>query len=91
MENLAIIPKESLESIQAEIKEIKSIIQQDKQAELERAWLTKQEARKALNVCMKTLDSYLSKGIIPYAKFGAKVYIRASDIQAHLERHLITS
>ena len=91
MENLAIIPKESLESLKAEIKEIKSIIQQDKQKELERAWLTKQQAQKVLNVCLKTLDNYLSKGIIPYSRFGAKIYIRASDIQAHLEKHLITA
>ncbi len=91
MENLAIIPKESLESLQAEIKEIKSIILQDKQKELERAWLTKQQARKVLNVCLKTLDNYLSKGIIPYSRFGAKIYIRASDIHAHLEKHLITA
>ena len=90
MENLAIIPKESLESLQADIKEIKSIIQQDKQAELEKAWLTKQQAKKMLNVCMKTLNNYISKGIIPYSRFGAKIYIRASDIQAHLEKHLIT-
>ncbi len=91
MENLAIIPKESLESLQAEIQEIKAIIQQDKQDELQKAWLTKQQAKKLLNVCMKTLDNYLSKGIIPYSRFGAKIYIRASDIQAHLEKHYITA
>ncbi len=91
MENLAIVPKESLESIQAEIQEIKAIIQQDKQEELQKAWLTKLQAKKVLNVCMKTLDNYLSKGIIPYSRFGAKIYIRAADIQAHLEKHLITA
>ena len=91
MENLTIIPKESLESLQAEIKEIKAILQQDKQKELQKAWLTKQEAKKLLNVCMKTLDNYLSKGIIPHSRFGAKIYIRASDIHAHLEKHLITA
>lgn len=91
MENLTIIPKESLESLQAEIKEIKAILQQDKEAELQKAWLTKEQAKELLKVCKKTLDSYLTKGIIPYSRFGAKIYIRASDIHAHLEKYQIIS
>lgn len=90
MEQFAIIPAERLDALQANLDEIKSLINQKNiQADLGR-WHSKQEAKAKLNVCMKTLDNYLSKGILPYSRFAGKIYIKASDIEAHLERNYIT-
>lgn len=90
MEQFAIIPAERLDAFQAHLEEIKSLInQKNLQADLSR-WHSKQEAKAKLNVCMKTLDNYLSKGILPYSRFAGKVYIKASDIEAHLEKNYIT-
>ncbi len=89
MEQYAIIPTEKLESLQADIAEIKGLLHDKKnQAELNK-WLPKKEARLRLKVCNKTLDNYLSKNVIPYSRFAGKIYIKASDIEAHLERHYI--
>jgi len=87
---ITLIPTEKLEAFQADLNEIKSLIRAKKnQADSER-WNTKQEARTKLHVCMKTLDNYLSKGILPYSRFAGKIYIKASDIEAHLERNYIS-
>ena len=90
MENLFIVPKESLENLQAEIQLIKSILQENKKEAFEKEWLPKPEARKRLHVCQKTFDNYLNRGILPYSRFAGKIYIKASDIQAHLEKYYIT-
>jgi len=62
MENLTLIPIEKLDNFQAELNEIKSLLKGNKKEELLNKWLSKGEARQRLNVCMKTLDSYLSRG-----------------------------
>jgi hypothetical protein len=89
MENLTLIQSERLDFIQQEISEIKLLIQQkEKQADLNK-WHSKKEAHIKLKVCLKTLDNYLLKGILPYSRFAGKIYIKASDIEAHLERNYI--
>jgi len=89
MENLTLIPTEKLNFIQQELQEIKSLIQKTNQAEFQNQWLPKSEAKKRLHVCLKTFDTYLSKGILPYSRFAGKIYIRTSDIEAHLQKHYI--
>jgi len=87
---LSLIPTEKLESFQADLNEIKSLIQgKNLQADLNK-WHSKKEARLKLHVCNKTFDNYLAKGIIPYSRFAGKVYVKASDIEAHLQRNYIS-
>jgi hypothetical protein len=85
-----LIPTEQIESFQNDLNEIKSLLlEKNHQADLNK-WHSKKEARLKLSVCMKTLDNYLSKGIIPYSRFAGKIYIKASDIEAHLQRNYIS-
>lgn len=88
--DVTLIPTEKFDSLKADLNEIKLILKEKKnQSEFDR-WNTKQEARTKLHVCMKTLDNYLIKGILPYSRFAGKIYIKASDIEAHLQRNYIT-
>lgn len=87
MEYLTLIPKESLDFFQAELLEIKTLLQEKRKVDELNKWLSKKEARIKLHCCQKTLDNYLAKGIIPYSRFAGKVYIKAADIEAHLERN----
>lgn len=89
MSNITLIESEKLEAIENELSEIKSLILQKKKEEQANTWLTKTEARKRLKVCQKTLDNYLSKKVLPFSKFAGKVYLKASDIEAHLQKHYI--
>ena len=90
MENLTLIPSEKIDSLQAEISEIKSILQETKKQDYLNKWLSKKEAKSTLKVCLKTLDNYMAKGIIPYSRFAGKIYIKAADIESHLERNYIS-
>ena len=87
--NLSVIPTATINQIQADILEIKSLIKINKEEEEKIKWLPKKEAKTRLNVCSKTFDTYLSKGVIPYSRFAGKIYIKASDIELHLQKHYI--
>ena len=74
MENLTLIPTERLNSFQADLNEIKNLLQQkEKQSDFNK-WHSKKEAHIKLKVCLKTLDNYLLKGILPYS------WINRSDV-----------
>ncbi len=88
-EFFSLLPKSEIDSIKLELQEIKNLIHESNQESIKNQWLPKSEARKRLHVCLKTLDSYLSRGIIPFSKFAGKIYIKASDIEKHLQKHYI--
>lgn len=90
MENMVLVPAKSLEGLQADLFEIKSFLHQKKEDEEKNQWLNKKQAKERLHVCLKTLDNYLLRGILPYSKFAGKIYLKASDIEAHLQRNYIT-
>ena len=87
---LSLIPTDRLDSLQADITEIKNLLnEKNKQADLNK-WLSKKDARIKLKVCQKTLDNYLAKKVLSYSRFAGKIYIKASDIEAHLQRNYIS-
>jgi hypothetical protein len=88
---LTLFPISEIDAIRNALNEIKTLLNEKGNEEQQNEWLPKPEAQRRLHVCKKTLDNYLSKGIIPHARFGGKIYIKAADIQAHLERHYITT
>jgi len=84
-----LIESEKLDNLSAKVDELLNLIEKSKREDYKKEWIPKHEARKRLNVCLKTLDNYLKNGIIPYSRFAGKIYIKASDIEAHLERNYI--
>jgi ribonucleotide reductase beta subunit family protein with ferritin-like domain len=91
MTNLSIIESEKIEAIQSDLQEIKRLIQKNSKDEQLNKWLSKPEARNRLNVCQKTFDNYLKNGVISYSRFAGKIYIKAEDIQSHLEKNYISA
>ncbi len=87
--NLSVIPTATINQLQADMLEIKTLLIRNKEEEEKIKWLPKKEAKTRLNVCSKTFDTYLSKGVIPYSRFAGKIYIKASDIELHLQKHYI--
>lgn len=91
MEHLTLIQSERIDSLHEDIREIKQMLREGiRQSELNK-WITKKEARERLHVSLKTLDSYLNRGILPHSRFAGKIYIKAGDIEAHLSKHYIKS
>ena len=88
--NLQLIPQEKVEQIESYLIEIKGLLQNKPKSSETPTRVNKKEGAKMLNVCSKTFDSYLKKGIIPYTQFKSKIYIKTSDIEKHLEKYYIT-
>lgn len=88
--NFILIPNEKLDFFESSIKEIKDLLGQKQPQEVGPKWISKKDACLRLNVCSKTLDTYLKKGTIPFTQFKSKIYIKASDIERHLEKYYIT-
>lgn len=87
---LQAIPQEKVDQIESYLIEIKSLLEKKHQETESPSWIDKKEGAKRLSVCSKTFDSYLKKGIIPFTQFKSKIYIKASDIEKHLEKYYIT-
>lgn len=85
-----VIPKEKLDFLESTIAEIKDLLHAKKPIKEPPNWISKKEAARQLNVCGKTLDSYLKKGTIPFTQFKSKIYIKPSDIESHLEKYYVT-
>jgi excisionase family DNA binding protein len=87
--NFIVIPQEKLDLFETSLSEIKNLLQIKQPENDSPKWISKAEACKRLNVCSKTLDSYLKKGIIPFTQFKSKIYIKSSDIENHLEKYYV--
>jgi excisionase family DNA binding protein len=86
----AVLPKERIEFIESTLAQIKDLLQIKQPVDESPKWISKAEACKRLNVCSKTLDSYLKKGTIPFTQYKSKIYIKSGDIDSHLEKYYVT-
>jgi cobalamin biosynthesis Co2+ chelatase CbiK len=87
--SIQMIPAEEFENLRNEIKEIKSLFQQQKIENIANLRYTKAETRKILKISQKTMDNYLSRGVLPFSQFGAKIYIKATDLEAFFQRYYV--
>ncbi len=53
-------------------------------------WITGSEARKLLDVCPKTWQTYRDERKIPFSQFGRKIYVKRSDLNAFMEKNKIS-
>ncbi|MGM8362257.1 helix-turn-helix domain-containing protein [Flavobacterium sp. ARAG 55.4] len=51
----------------------------------EEKWLDNQEVCLMMNITKRTLQTYKSKGLLPYSKLNRKNYYKRSDVQTLLE------
>lgn len=54
---------------------------------LEERWLDNQEVCHILKISKRTLQSYRDNGTLAFSQAGSKIYYKASDVEAHLEKH----
>ena len=52
-------------------------------------WLDIQDTCQILKVSKRTLQSYRDQGLLSFSQIGGKIYFKASDLRAHLEKHYI--
>ncbi len=51
----------------------------------EEQWLDNQEVCLMMNITKRTLQTYKSKGLLPYSRLNRKNYFKLSDVRALLE------
>ena len=49
--------------------------------------LTKPEVATRLRKTTRTIDTYMTRGILPYFKIGRSVLFNWTDVQRHLDKH----
>lgn len=88
MEVLA-IQKSALDGMKNELKALLELTENATQKYTpifkEEQWLDNQEVCLMMNITKRTLQTYKSKGLLPYSKLNRKNYYKRSDVQALLE------
>ncbi len=54
----------------------------------EEIWIDKQEIMMRLHISNRTLQTWRSKGIIPFARIGKKIFYKESDLWDLLNSHV---
>jgi predicted site-specific integrase-resolvase len=54
----------------------------------EEVWIDKQEILMRLHISNRTLQNWRSKGIIPFARIGKKIFYKESDLRNLLNAHV---
>ncbi len=88
MEVLA-IQKSALDGMKNELKALLELTEKGTQKYMhifkEEQWLDNQEVCLMMNITKRTLQTYKSKGLLPYSKLNRKNYYKRSDVQTLLE------
>jgi len=84
------ITSEAFQELKNDISEIsKRIDNANNKQPLTENWLDIADVCMLLHISKRTLQSYRDNGILPYSQIGGKIYFKASDIDAHLNKHYI--
>jgi hypothetical protein len=84
------IDSEAFKKIMEALAEVKKGLVEKATPKLEEMWLDNEDVSKILRVTDRTLQNYRDRRVIPFSQFGNKIYYKASDIEAHLEKHKIS-
>ncbi len=82
------IQKSALDKIKNELKELLNLTENATKKYTaifkEEKWLDNQEVCLMMNITKRTLQTYKSKGLLPYTKLNRKNYYKRSDVLALL-------
>ena len=59
-----------------------------KEEKPEETWIDKQEIMMRLHISNRTLQTWRSKGILPFARIGKKIFYKESDLRDLLNAHM---
>lgn len=68
-------------------KDLKALVNTNEVLDKDEKMLDNQDLAFMLKCSYRSLQRYRSNGILPYAKFGHKIYYRVSDIRAFLKEY----
>jgi len=87
--NVITIQSEAFQQILNKLDAINSKLNSEAKAnnKLSEKWLTINQTCETLNVSRRTLQAYRDDGIISFSQYQGKIYFKAADIEAHLQKN----
>ena len=89
MLRMVVIPETFLTRLEERLAEMKNLLEEKNEEELNSQWVESGDARKMLGISQKTWQTYRDKRIIPFSQFGRKIYVKRADLEAFLEGNRI--
>ena len=89
--NFAVVPREFLEKVEADLQELKESIRQKTEEEIRDQWIESIKIPKILGISRKTWQSYRDKRLLPFSQIGSKIYVKRADIESFMSKHYISS
>lgn len=87
--NLAVVPQDFLDKMEAVMNELKAILKEKNEEEINSQWIESVKIPKILGVSQKTWQTYRDKRIIPFAQIGSKIFVKRADLEAFMKSHYI--
>ncbi len=87
---MAVIPMGFLSKMEQGLDDLKNLLTEKTEEEVQNQWIESAEARKMLGVSQKTWQTYRDKRVIPFSQFGRKIMVKRSDLEAFLEGNRIS-
>lgn len=87
--SLQLIENEELLQLKQDISDIKETLKKRPEELFQFRWIESKRVPELLNISNRTWQQWRDKRLIPFSQFGAKIYVRLSDIEALLESHKI--
>jgi excisionase family DNA binding protein len=90
MNQLMIIKEDELKELMGKLDAIITTLSaKEQKVSSENYWLTQEEAKKALNVGVRTLQNYRDNGTLSFSKVGRKIRYRKEDVESLLQKHYV--
>ena len=89
--SLAVVPQDFLSKMEAEISELKSLLRDKTDDEVNGHWIESVQVPKILGISRKTWQSYRDKRMIAFSQIGSKIYVRRGDLDKFMKSYYITS
>lgn len=84
-----LIPETALEQFKAELSEIRKLLDQNAVDRFKETWIESRKVPPLLGISNRTWQKYRDNRVLPFSQFGSKIYVRLSDIDTFLEKHII--
>ena len=86
---MAVVPQSFLSEMREELREVKEILKEKSEEEVNGQWIESSKARKMLGVSPKTWQTYRDERRIPFSQFGRKIYVKKVDLEDFMQAHYI--
>jgi ACT domain-containing protein len=87
--NFAVIPSDFLQKMEQEILELKNLLREKTEQEINSQWVESVKVPKILGISRKTWQTYRDKRLIPFSQIGSKIYVKRADLEAFMQDHYI--